>query len=102
MKSALSAADKRHGCGHQRHELDVGVGAGQVRHVENSVRNMANVHARFRHFRAIRLNDARGHPLSHLRCRVADIDLTAGDVILAAIERDALGQPRQGVFFVAV
>ena len=41
---------------------------------------------------AVRLRHALRHPLGHLGERVADVDLAAGDVVLAAVERGRLGE----------
>ena len=42
--------------------------------------------------RAVGLRHARGHPLGHLGGGVADVDLAAGDVVLAAVERGRAGE----------
>ena len=42
-----------------------------------------HVHARLHHHLAIGLQHAFGHPLGHFGGGVADVDLTAGDVVLA-------------------
>ena len=49
------------------------------------------------HDRPVRLRRARRDPLGHLGVRVADVDLAAGDVVGAAVERDRLGQAGDGV-----
>src|SRR5439155_785874 len=56
-----------------------------------------HVHARLDAHLAIRLHHAFRHALGHLGGRVADVDLAAGDVERASVERDGLGDAAHGV-----
>jgi len=69
----------------------------QVRHIKDRVGNQFHVHAWLWRHCAVSLKDAAVHALSHLRGRVADINLPARDVVLSSVERNALGQPGNGV-----
>ena len=88
-----AAADERHLRRHHRHELHVRVER-QRRHVDDR-----------RARRARRRTSARArvepsawrtpscHPRGHLGAGVADVDLAAGDVVRAAVERGRLREP---------
>src|SRR2546423_1573534 len=52
---------------------------------------MLYVHARLYHPAAVRLQNAGRHALGHFGGRIADIDLSAGDIVLTAIERETPG-----------
>ena len=56
-----------------------------------------DVHARLDHGRAVGLQHALGHALGHRRHGIADVDLAAGDVVGAAVERGRLGEAGDGV-----
>ncbi len=81
----LSAADKRHLRRHDVQEHRVGVER-PCRHEHQRICNVLHVHARLDHGVAARLLDTGGHAFGHLGRGVADVDLTAGDVIGAAVE----------------
>ena len=94
---SLPASDKRHLVGHHRHEQHVGVER-QARHIDDGVGHVLHVHPRFGFLAAVGLGNALRHPLGQRGDGVADIDLAGDDVVLAPVERDALGQPRDRVF----
>ena len=54
---------------------------------------LLDVHRRLGHERPVGLRHAARHPLGHLGGRVADVDLPAGDVELAPLQRQRLGDP---------
>ena len=85
--AVLAAADERHLRRHHRHELDVGVER-QAGHVDDRVARRARrpSSAPARRCRRPAARPCR-HPLGHLGRGVADVDLAAGDVVLAAVER---------------
>ena len=90
--SRSAAADERHLGRHDRHEQDVGVQR-QAGHVDAPRRRRARRPSSARPRCA---PSACGTPCV-MRCRhlgrgVADVDLAAGDVVLAAVERGRLGQ----------
>ena len=93
----LPPPDERHLCRHHGHEQDVGFER-QARHVDDGVRDVLHVHQRFDRDLAVRLQHALRHPLGHFGERVADVDLAAGDVVLAAVERGGLGEAGDRVF----
>ena len=59
---------------------------------------MFDIHQRLWSHGAIGLRHARLHRGGQFGGGIADIDLATGDVEVAAIERDRLGQPGDGVF----
>jgi hypothetical protein len=60
---------------------------------DDRVGDVLHVHRRLDRERAVGLRHALLHPLGHLGGGVADVDLAAGDVEGAAVERGRLGQP---------
>jgi hypothetical protein len=92
----LSAADEWHVCRDHPRERHVGV-EGQSRHVDDGIGRMPHLHQRFGAHRSVRLKRAPGQSRAQLRGSVADVDLSAGDVEPAALERDRLGQAGDGV-----
>ena len=54
--------------------------------MDDGVGDTLHIHSRLYPLRAIGLWYAIGHALCHGRCRIADIDLTAGDIVFPAIE----------------
>ena len=54
--------------------------------------HLLHIHHRFDGNLTVRLFDADRHALGDLRQRVADVDLSTGDVVLATVERNAFGQ----------
>ena len=70
----------------------------QVGHIENRFGDVADIHARFHFHRTVSLGHALRHARGHLRGGVADIDLAAGDIEGASVERDALRETCDGVF----
>lgn len=92
MGAALAPSDKRHLCRHHRQKLDVGLGR-HGRHEDNRAGDVCHIHRRLLDDRAVGLRHAALHPLGHLGQGVADVDLAAGDVIFAAVERGRFSQP---------
>jgi hypothetical protein len=93
----LPATDIGHSGGHHGHELDVGLER-EVGHVEDRVGYMANVHSWLRQHSAVGLWDSGLHPLAHFRGGIAYIDLSAGDVVFAAVQRDRFRKSGGRVF----
>jgi hypothetical protein len=88
---ASAPSDEGHlGC-HDRHELHVGIER-QACHVNDGIADMPHIDHRFGRLFAVCLLHAGGHARRKFGQRVADVDLTAGDVIFSAVKRDALGQ----------
>jgi hypothetical protein len=90
----LPAADVGHRARHHRDELHVH-GDGQVRHRDDRVSDMTDVHGRLDLERAIGLLDGGLSPPD--RRHVTDVDLATRDVVLAAVQRQRPGQPRHRV-----
>ena len=59
-------------------------------HEDDGAGNVGDVHRRLDHDVAIGLRHAVCHPRGHFGQRVADVDLTAGDVVFAAVHRSRL------------
>src|SRR5262245_19725165 len=91
-RGTLAAPDERHLRREDRQELHVRVER-QAGHVQHRARDVLDVDARLGREPPVRLGHARGHLLGQLGGGVADVDLAAGDVVLPAVERRALGQP---------
>ena len=85
----LATTDVGHRAWHHRDELHVH-GQRQIRHRDDRVRDMTNVHGRLDDERAVGLLD--GWLRSPDRCHVTDIDLAARDVVLATVQRQRSGQ----------
>lgn len=85
----LATTDVGHRAWHHRDELHVH-GQRQVRHRDDRVRDMTNVHGRLDHERAVGLLDGWLRPPD--RCHVTDVDLTARDIVLATVQRQRSGQ----------
>jgi hypothetical protein len=90
----LAATEVGHRAGHHRDELHVH-GKGKVRHRDDRVRDMTDVHGRLDQEGAVGLLD--GGLRSPDRCHVTDVDLAARDIVLAAVQRQRSGQPRDRV-----
>ena len=91
MARRLAAADERHvGC-HDGHELDIRFQR-QAAHVNNSVCYVLVIHPWFQDQVTIRLQSWLWRPSTHVDAGVANIDLAAGYVVGAAIQRDGLRQ----------
>lgn len=97
QNAGLAAPDKGHGCGHDRHELDVRL-QGQICHVQDGGSDMFDIHHGLGRHCAVGLGDAFGHRGGHVRKGVADINLTAGDVEWPTIQRQCARQAGDGVF----
>src|SRR3990167_8950270 len=65
---------------------------GEIGHVQHRLSDVIHVHQRLDPDRAVGLRHALGHALGHLGARIADVYLADCDVVLAAIERAALGE----------
>src|ERR1700722_3694848 len=88
---ALTPPDERHICRHHCDELDIRAQR-QAGHVKHGLCNGIQIHPRFDDHFAVGLQRPAGDP-RHARTGVADIDLAAGNIVRAAIERDGPGQP---------
>src|SRR5207249_3261503 len=77
--------------GHDGDELHVRVQR-QTCHVHHGVRDVPDVHGRFYGHGPIRLWHATLHHCCHLGRRIADVNLTARDVVLASIQGGRLGE----------
>src|SRR6476660_6706138 len=75
---------------HQRHELYVCLER-KIRNVHDGVGDVLEVHARFHHHRPVRLHHAVVHSLRHFRRGISNVDLAARDIVLASVQRKALG-----------
>src|SRR5271166_5012653 len=93
----LSASDIGHGGRHQRDELNVG-GERQAGHIDDGIGDVAYIHARFHHLRAVRLGYAGSHAFGHFRGGIADVDLAAGNIVGAAVEGNGFCESGDGVF----
>ena len=82
--------------GPARHKLDVGFQR-QRGHVGDRVADELGIHHGFGLDRTVRLRDARLHAPAHGGVRIADVDLPAGDVVGASVERGRLREARHGV-----
>jgi len=87
----LATADVGHRTRHHRDELHVH-GQRQVRHRDDRIRNMADIHSRLDLEGAVGLLDSRLRPPGARH--VPDIDLAARDVVLAAVQGQRPSQPR--------
>src|SRR2546423_892478 len=96
-RATLAATDIGHRGGHHGHELDIGLER-EVGHIEDGVGYMANVYARLRHDSAVSLWNSGLHALAHFGGGIAYIDLSAGDVVFAAVQRDRFGESGDRVF----
>ena len=94
--SRSPSTDQWHFCGHDGHEGDVGFQR-QAGHVDDSLGDVFDVHSWFRHGRAVSLQDTRLHALCHLCRRVADVDLSARDVVCSTIQRCGFRQAGDGM-----
>ena len=92
----LAAAFERHLGGLDVHEQHVGVER-QARHVADGRTAVLHVEHRLGRDLAVGLHHAGLHAPAHGRVGVADVELAAGDVVLAPVERRALGEPGDGV-----
>lgn len=92
MVTDLTSTHEGHlGC-HDRHELHVGIQR-QASHVCNSACNVLNIHSWFSLDRPVCLKNAARHSVGQLCSGIADVDLTASNVVLAAVKRSRLGKP---------
>lgn len=92
----LAASDQGHLGGHDGEERYAGV-QGKVRHVEDGTHDMLHVDGRLDGDTAIGLLHAFLHFPGHGRGGVANVDLTACNVILTSVQSRRLGQPGNGV-----
>jgi hypothetical protein len=93
----LAAADEGHlGC-HDGHELDIGVER-ERRHINDGARNVCWIHRGLDRDRAVRLRNAFLHSFRHFGRGVSNVDLTAGDVVLSAVERRHFAETCNCVF----
>ena len=91
-----SPADEWHFCSHYIHELDIGIER-QAGDVEHCIGDVLHIEPRLRNYIAVGLQGSHGKAGAHLCCSVADVDLAAGYVVRAAIERDAPREARDGM-----
>ena len=82
----LAAADEGHLGRNDGHELDIGVER-ESRHKNDGARNVCGIHRGLDRDRAVRLRNALLHSFRHFGRGVSNVDLTAGDVVLSAVER---------------
>ena len=94
--SRSPSTDQWHFCSHDRHEGDVGFQR-QAGHVDDSLGDVPDVHSRFGHGRAVSLHDTCLHSLCHLCRSVADVDLSARDVVRSTIQRCGFRQAGDGM-----
>jgi Sulfate permease family len=92
----LAAAGEGHLGRHHGHGGHVRV-QGQAGHVAHGPGHVGHVHARLGADAAVGLEGAGRHALGHLGGGVADVDLAAGDVVGAPVQRRRSGQPGDGV-----
>ena len=69
----------------------------QRRHIRHGPRNVLGIHGGFGRSRAVCLQNAFAHIGRHFGGRVANIDLTAGDVVLPTVERCRFREAGNGV-----
>src|SRR5437899_3595371 len=91
-----AATDEGHLRGHDGHELYIGIER-KIRHIEDRLTDVFQVETSFGHDRSIRLNDPGSHEFRHLCRRVPNINLATRDIVFTAVERNAFGQPRDGM-----
>ena len=94
--SRSTATFERHGGGFDGHRQHIGI-EGQRRHVTNGRAAMHRVKHRLGRDLPVGLRHTRFHATAHVRVGVADVELTTGNVVLTAIQSDALGEPGNGV-----
>jgi len=90
---ALAATDQGHVRGHQSHELHVGIQR-KAGHVKNGICHVAEVHPGLGHNGAVGLQGACGEGSREFGGGIADVDLTAGDVLRASLQGYGLGETR--------
>jgi hypothetical protein len=93
----LSAPDKRHFRRHHGHELNIRV-QWQAGHVENGFGDVPYIQSWFDNSLAVCLQSSDRPFLGHFRDGIPNVDLATSDVVFAAIQRDAFGKTRNGVF----
>lgn len=81
----LSPAYERHLRRHHGHELNVGIER-EARHIYDCACHVLDFHSWLDLDIPVRLQDALGHTLRHFGGSVADVDLAASNVVLAAIQ----------------
>src|SRR5690606_33106035 len=81
----LPTSDVGHIGRHNSHELHVGVQR-QAGHVHHGLGNMFHIHEWLGAHRTVCLHHAPAHDVSHFTGGVADIDLSAGNVISPAVQ----------------
>src|SRR5262249_14812963 len=86
FESSSSPSNERHLRRHHSHKLHIGFER-KIGHVNYRVTDVLQIHPRLDSHRSVRLRNTVRHTLGHFSCRVADIDLTACDIVLPAVER---------------
>ena len=94
--SGSTSPDKRHGRGHDGHELNVR-SQRQARHIHHGVGGMLHVHSRLYRDFAVGLDNAILHFFCQRSCGVTDVDLTARNIVFAPIESQRFGEPGNGM-----
>src|SRR3989449_3986539 len=84
--SSSSPTNERHLRRHHSHELNVGVER-EAGHVHDRARYVLKIDSRLDRDLTVRLRDTLVHALRHFGGGVADVNLAACDVVLAAIKR---------------
>lgn len=93
----LASTDEGHFGGHDCHEEHVGF-QGEAGHVDDGVGDVFYVEGRLGFDGEVGLEGAVGHGGGELGSGVADVDLTARDVVRAALERGGFGEACDSVF----
>src|SRR3954453_15946679 len=86
---ASASPDVGHLRGHHRHELDVGIQR-QACHERDGSSHVLDSHRGLDRDAAVRLEDAGPLRAGHVGRGVADVDLAAGDVVGAPVQRPRL------------
>ena len=81
---SLASTNVRHFGRHHGHELDICLQR-QASHVGDSTRHIAHIYSRFGLYGPVRLQSALFHRLGQFSRGVADVDLTASNVVFPAV-----------------
>ena len=93
---ASAATNKRHFCSHDGQELNVCF-QGKVCHKQDGAGYVVDIHDRLGRNGSVSLGHAAGHSRCKVGPRVADVNLTAGDIVPSSVQGSRLGKTRYAV-----